>query len=83
MKDYRPISCCNVIHNVISNILANKFKLLLPKFIAPTQSGFVKDSLLMENVLVVSELDKNYHKYSISPTCVVKIDISKASDSVK
>ena len=37
----------------------------------------------MENVLLASELVKNYHKEEVSPRCVVKIDISKAFDSVQ
>lgn len=37
----------------------------------------------MENVLLASELVKNYHKESISPRCLMKIDISKAFDSVQ
>ncbi|KAG7556371.1 hypothetical protein ISN44_As11g024100 [Arabidopsis suecica] len=82
MKDYRPISCCNVIYKVISKILANRLKQVLPKFISPNQSAFVKDRLLMENVLLASELVKNYHKDTVSARCAVKIDISKAFDSV-
>lgn len=56
---------------------------MLPKFIAPNQSAFIKDRLLMENVLLVSELVKSYHKPNIAPRCAVKIDISKAFDSVQ
>ncbi|XP_048604603.1 uncharacterized protein LOC125582127 [Brassica napus] len=37
----------------------------------------------MENVLLVSELVKSYHKPNIAPRCAVKIDISKAFDSVQ
>lgn len=83
MKDYRPISCCNVIYKVISNILASHLKKLLPSFISPNQSAFVKDRLLMENVLLASELVKNYHKPSVSSRCAVKIEISKVFDSVQ
>lgn len=83
MKDYRLISCCNVLYKVISKILANRLKMVLPKFIASNQSAFVKDRLQMENVLLASELVKNYHKDSVSSRCAVKIDISKAFDSVQ
>ena len=83
MRDYRPISCCNVIYKVISKILASRLKRFLPSFISPNQSAFVKDRLLMENVLLASELVKSYHKPSVSARCAVKIDISKAFDSVQ
>ncbi|XP_024014246.1 uncharacterized protein LOC112088191 [Eutrema salsugineum] len=83
MKDYRPISCCNVIYKLISKILANRLKILLPKFIAPNQSAFVKNRLLMENLLLATELVKDYHKENISARCAMKIDISKAFDSVQ
>lgn len=50
MKDYRPISCCNVIYKVISKLLANRLKSILPEMIAPNQTAFIKDRLLMENL---------------------------------
>ncbi|XP_056850253.1 uncharacterized protein LOC108824527 [Raphanus sativus] len=83
MGDYRPISCCNVLYKVLSKILANRLKRILPKFISTNQSAFVKDRLIMENVLLASELVKCYHKTTISSRCAVKIDISKAFDSVQ
>lgn len=67
MKDYRPILCCNFIYKVISKILANRLKVMLPKFIAQNQSAFVKERLLMENVLLASEVVKDYHKPDVSP----------------
>ena len=83
MRDYRPIACCNVLYKVVSKIVANRLKRLLPEIIAENQSAFVKGRLLMENVLLASELVKDYHKDTISPRCVMKIDISKAFDSVQ
>ena len=83
MKDYRSISCCNVLYKVISKLLANRLKSILPKFIAVNQSAFIKERLVMENVLLATELVKNYHKESVSSRCAIKIDISKAFDSVQ
>lgn len=83
MKDFRPIACCNVLYKVVSKILANRLKLLLPRMISANQSAFIKGRLLMENVLLASELVKDYQKEGISPRCVMKVDISKAFDSVQ
>ncbi|KAG7540795.1 Endonuclease/exonuclease/phosphatase superfamily [Arabidopsis thaliana x Arabidopsis arenosa] len=83
MRDYRPISCCNVMYKVISKIMANRLKKILPSSILPNQSAFIKDRLMMENQLLASELVKDYHKESISRRCALKIDISKAFDSVQ
>ncbi|KAL1194824.1 putative ribonuclease H protein [Cardamine amara subsp. amara] len=83
MKDYRPISCCNVIYKVISKIIANRLKMVLPKFIAGNQSAFVQNRLLIENMLLAMELVKDYHKDTVSSRCAIKIDISKAFDSVQ
>lgn len=67
----------------MSKILANRLKELLPRIILENQYAFVKGRLLMENVLLASELVKDYHKDSVTPRCVMKLDISKAFDSVQ
>ncbi|XP_048634963.1 uncharacterized protein LOC125608589 [Brassica napus] len=68
---------------VVSKILANRLKVLLPRVITENQSAFIKGRLLLKNVLLASELVKDYHKEAVSPRCVLKIDISKAFDSVQ
>ena len=83
MKDYLPISCCNVLYKVVSKIIANRLKVVLPSMITESQSAFIKGRLSMENVLLATELVKDYHKPDISPRCTMKIDISKAFDSVQ
>ncbi|KAF8089111.1 hypothetical protein N665_0518s0036 [Sinapis alba] len=82
MRDYMPISCCNVLYKVISKIIANRLKGTLPQCIAYNQSAFVKDRLLVENLLLATEIVKDYHKEDVSPRCAMKIDIAKAFDSI-
>lgn len=68
---------------MISNIIANRLKEVLPRFIAPNQSAFVTDRLLLENLLLATELVKDHHKDSISTRSSIKIDIAKAFDTVQ
>ncbi|KAL0307991.1 UNVERIFIED_CONTAM: hypothetical protein Scaly_2963900 [Sesamum calycinum] len=39
--DYRPISLCNVYNKICSKIMNDRLSRILPRIIAPSQSGFV------------------------------------------
>lgn len=43
----------------------------------------MKDRLMIENLLLATELVKDYHKDHVSARCAIKIDIFKAFDSVQ
>lgn len=82
MVNFRLISCYNVLYKCITKLISNRLKLCLPGMIRRNQSAFAKGRRIGDNILLAQEVVKNYHLPSRQPKCAIKIDITKAFDSV-
>ena len=50
--DFRPISLSNVIYKIISKVLENHLKPMLHSIILETQSVFIANRLISNNILI-------------------------------
>ena len=82
VNHFRPISCCNLLYKIISKILANRIVSVLEHIIGASQSAFLKNRKMMDNIFLVQELLRKYARKRISPRCLLKIDLHKAYDSI-
>lgn len=81
--DYRPIVCCNTVYKVISKMLCNRLKVILPSIISENQSAFVAGRTIMQNILICQNLVRLYNRKAATRSCLIKIDLKKAYDSIE
>lgn len=82
LSAFRPISLCSTVYKVIARLLKKKLKLCVSEVVQRNQVGFVQDRLLCENVLLASELVRDFNNQGETTRGCLKIDISKAYDNL-
>ena len=85
MADFRSISLSNVAYKIITKVLSNRLKIVLPQIITENQSAFLTERLITDNILVAYEIMHylNNKREGNESFMSVKLDMSKAFDRVE
>ncbi|KAL4363533.1 hypothetical protein GQ457_04G019830 [Hibiscus cannabinus] len=85
MRQFRPISLCTVIYKIVSKVLVNRMKSILPHCILPNQGAFVSGKCITDNIMIGHKLIHSLSSIGTGPYqgAAVKLDIEKAFDRVE
>jgi len=63
---FRPIALCNVIYKIISKVIANRLKPILPCLISEEKSGYVEGRQILDNILLAQEMIHTHQSRKIA-----------------
>ncbi|CAN0912200.1 Transposon TX1 uncharacterized 149 kDa protein [Linum grandiflorum] len=81
VKDFRPIRLTSSIYKIISNVLMERLRGLMPTLVSKNQCAFVHGRQILDASLIANELVDSRRR-SGRPGLVIKLDIEKAYDHV-
>lgn len=81
IKKIRPISLVNCSFKLLSKILTNRLETIMARLIDDSQSAFLKNRYILDNIVLSQEI---IHFYQISKQqgVVIKVDFEKTYDKI-
>lgn len=52
IKEFRPISLCNIVYKIVAKALTNRLRPVLQNRVDDFQSGFISNRLISDNVIM-------------------------------
>ncbi|VFQ73124.1 unnamed protein product [Cuscuta campestris] len=82
LDQFRPISLSTFFSKILSRILSDRLKIVLPTLISPEQAAFQQGKSINEHVLMVKEMVHLLSANTKGGNCIIKLDLSKAFDNI-
>lgn len=84
INQFRPISLCNVNYKLLTKIVVNRLKHILPDIISPHQTGFIPTRSIHENIIVAQEMVHSMNRMrGRTGFLTIKVDLMKAYDRLR
>eukprot|EP00253_Pinus_taeda_P009093 PITA_09093 len=78
---FRPIALCNVVYKIISKVIANRLKPLLPSLITEEQTDYVEGRHILNNIIQAHEVVHSL-KSNKQARMIIQLDLLKAYDKL-
>lgn len=83
LKNFRPISLCNMIYKIVTKVIVDRIRPLLHHIISPLQGSFIPGCGTTNNIILAQEMLHWMHKSKQKKGVVAfKIDFEKAYDRI-
>ena len=81
IQNYRPISLLNTLYKIVAKVYANRMKPLLHNWILPSQTGFVPNRCILDNIFLAFE-SIAWARESQQELSMLLLDFEKTYDRV-
>jgi hypothetical protein len=81
LKNWRPISLLNTDYKIITKVLANRIKKVLPSVINPDQVAYLKNRFIGQNIQTIFDI-MGYTKLMDKNGIIVFLDFEKAFNTI-
>jgi hypothetical protein len=83
IEHYRPIALANFKFKIISKVLADRLSQIMPNLISKEQRGFIHGRNIKDCLCLASEAANLLHSKAFGGNLALKIDITKAFDTLE
>lgn len=84
IKQFRPISLCNVMFKLVTKVIVNRLKEIMEDLVSPNLCNFVPRRQIRDNIIIRQELiDTLKHQTGKCGGMVIKIDLEKSYDQLE
>ena len=81
IQNYRPISLLNTLYKVVAKVYANRMKPILHNWVLPSQTGFVPNRCILDNIFLAFE-SIEWALENQQALSMILLDFEKAYDRV-
>ncbi|MCH86708.1 RNA-directed DNA polymerase (Reverse transcriptase), partial [Trifolium medium] len=83
-NQFRPIALCNVAYKVVTKVLTQRLRMIMPYIISQNQSSFIPGRSTVDNILVLQEsIQTLSHMHGQKGYMIIKLDLEKAYDRLE